>query len=336
MKSVALGAIAVLAWSRLAIAGDNPDLERARELIEAVQLDEAVRALDAAVARGGNDPEQMATIYRLLGEAAAGVGDDARATDAFARLLAIEPTATLDEFSSPKLQTAFDAAAQAAPPGGYLVLEHQLSGSGAVSVTLERRADTLGMVAAAELVYTIPGGKTYRLRGDGEGAIEITLPARQVTDVVLYAVDGRGNRLRGIALGTLGSDRPEVVAPPSLPPAPPQPIYRKLWAWGAVTGVFAVAGVGFTVARFSARSDLDAILADDRDHFFSEARDAENRVNRYTALTVVSYSLAAASAVAGAVLVLTAPDAPAEPAPPVKAGVVPLPGGAAVSMELSF
>ena len=43
-----------------------------------------------------------------------------------------------------------------------------------------------------------------------------------------------------------------------------------------------------------------------------------------------------AFAVAGAVLVLTAPEAAVEPAPAVQAGVVPLPGGAAVSMEVTF
>ena len=40
--------------------------------------------------------------------------------------------------------------------------------------------------------------------------------------------------------------------------------------------------------------------------------------------------------IAGTVMVLTAPDAPAEPAPAVQAGVVPLPGGAAASMEFRF
>src|SRR5262245_34677179 len=143
MKRVARGAIGmlVLVSAGTALAGDNPDLERARRLVEEVQLDEAIAALDAAVSRGGNDPERMAAIYRLLGEAAAGAGNDARATDAFARLLAIEPSATLDELVSPKLQTAFDAAAQAAPPGGYLILQHEVSGEPAVTVPLERRAD---------------------------------------------------------------------------------------------------------------------------------------------------------------------------------------------------
>jgi hypothetical protein len=137
--------------------------------------------------------------------------------------------------------------------------------------------------------------------------------------------------LRAIEIGPIAA--PKVLPPPEVRVRVPvkQPIYRQWWSWAAVSGVFAVSGIGFTVARADAKSDLDAILADDRDHFFSEARDAENRVNRYTAIAVVSYGFTAATAIAGAVFVLTAPDRSE-----VRVAPLPVRGGAALAMEVAF
>ncbi len=336
LPRLAATALAIAALTAPARADGNPDLDQARQAIDRVELDRALTSLEAALARGGNAPTELAEIYRLLGEVLVGIGDPARAQDAFAHLLAVTPETELGELVSPKIREVFDAA-RASAPAGYLTLSHSVNTQSALRITLVRDADPLGMVVAAEVVYRADG-KPGKQRSEGEGALGVVLPADRVTDAVLYAVDARGNRVREIELGTLAVPRPAVApvarGPHGAPAERPadRPLFRTWWPYLTLSGALAVTGVGFTVARVSAKSDLDDILADDESHFFSEAQGAEDRVNRYTAFAITGYALAAVAAAAGAVLVLTAPDGDG------RATIAPAasPAGVSLALEVSF
>lgn len=67
------------------------------------QRAEATRALEA----GGNDPERLSQIYRLLGIAHAALNAPGEAKLAFTKLLAIDPDVQLEHVLSPRLRTPY-------------------------------------------------------------------------------------------------------------------------------------------------------------------------------------------------------------------------------------
>lgn len=88
-------------------AGSGDALEMAEQAYREVdfhsQLAEARRALEA----GGNDPERLGRVYRLIGIAHAALDDRELARQAFLRLLALQPGAELDRSLSPRLRSPY-------------------------------------------------------------------------------------------------------------------------------------------------------------------------------------------------------------------------------------
>jgi hypothetical protein len=314
--------VSVVAGLSVARAEPNPDLDRARAQIDQVELDQALSSLSAALDRGGNDRDQLVEIYRLRGEVAVGMQKREVAVEAFVHLLALDPEAALSELVSPKIREIFDIAKAQVGTDGPLALAHEVSLDPAIKVVVRVERDTLALVKSAQVQYRTHAGVERKAIGEGQGTIAIGLADASARGARLHILDANRNRLRTIELGDLESVRRTGVTSAGgagtveggagdvrggVDPGR-RPLYRTWWLWASVSGAMLATGVGFTIARSGAKSDLDEILADDENHFFSEAEDAERRVNRYAALMGVGYGLAGAAAIAGAIFVLGGDD----------------------------
>lgn len=343
--TIPLAMVSSVAW-----AEPNPELDKAKSEIEMVQLDAASQSLTRALDRGGNTPEQLAEIYRLRGEVAVGRSQKDEAVAAFVQLIVVDPDAKLGELVSPKIKELFDLAKLQIGDKPPLVVSHQVDVDPAIKIHLRIERDAYAVVKSAQVQYRTADGAARKAIGEGAGTIAIALAENAVTGAVLHVLDARGNRVRSIDLGDMSVASPNTggvgsgsgvtagvgggagLGSGSEREPGEHPLYRKWWTWAAVTGAFAATGVGFTFARSSARGDLDDILANDGDHFLSDAQDARDRVNRYAAVMGIGYGLAGAAAIVGTILVLTG-DAggSASSVSPTVSG-----DGAGVSFEVSF
>lgn len=95
--------LAPLAWGETS----NPDLPRARLLLDGLRYTEAARALEAARARPGNDRNTLLEILELQGVVAAMLQQPAKARTAFQTLLVLAPDHQLQGDYAPRVVTPF-------------------------------------------------------------------------------------------------------------------------------------------------------------------------------------------------------------------------------------
>ena len=133
---------------------DDP-LVQARKAV-AIGLCVCAPALTAALDAGGRGPQELAEIYQLSGIVYAAVGDAKAATDAFTRLLALSPKATLPAGTSPKLKRPFEAAGQYFKTHAPLEVKIETAAT-PPTITLVVVSDSLGMIASAHVVFSLDG-----------------------------------------------------------------------------------------------------------------------------------------------------------------------------------
>ncbi|MBN1210787.1 MAG: hypothetical protein JXB05_38420 [Myxococcaceae bacterium] len=105
-------------------APPNPDLTRARQLLENLRYTEASRALDAARERPGNERTTLLQILELQGVVAAMLQQPAKARSAFQTLVVLAPDHQLMGDYAPRVVTPFfEAKGWVAEHGAALRLE---------------------------------------------------------------------------------------------------------------------------------------------------------------------------------------------------------------------
>lgn len=334
--------VASVLFVRIADADPDP-LSAARAAVAESDYVAARPALTAALDGGGRGPEELAEIYRLTGVVAAALGDARAATDAFTRLLALQPKASLPAGTSPKIKRPFDAAAKYAQ--GHPALELKIeTRSAPPAITLVVVSDPLHLVARARVAFRVDGGAERSKDAPASERTELGLPAGRRIDARVAALDAHGNRVFEIGstdvpiviVGEAPAPAPVVVAKPAprrvVVTAGRVPMYRRWWPYAAV-GV-AVGGVAgyFGYAAKTDADELDRINADSTHHPRSEAQAVEDRARRNVRITNVALIGAGAFAVTAGVMYLLAPRDHVE----TRVSAVPIPGGGAVVLGGKF
>jgi hypothetical protein len=325
------------------------DLDAAQRALGHLRYEEARPLLDRAWRSGQNGPQALAALFELQGKVAATLGDEAAARRAFARWLAIDPSAQLEDGVSPKLAASFEAARHDLD-GAALRIDVEVAPSSA-AVALVVTSDPLAMIAGARASYRDEDILHGVVEGKGGKRVELPLPAAGHLRVVVAAVDSFGNRLveREIVVAparehpalppapmALPPPAPRAVASPLAPAPPPPPPSRSIlaspWLWSGLGAGFALAGGAFAWRMNDAQHDLDRLNATSASHSFTEAREVEGRLTSSSTGAYVGFSAAGACAVVAVILALGSSDGEA----PRHVAIGPAPGGARVALAWSF
>jgi hypothetical protein len=315
---------------------DGTALELARHDVESSDYLAARPALVAALDAGTAGPAELAEIYKLSGIVEGALDDEAAATSAFEKWLALDPKGELPPGTSPKIADPYEAAAAHLAKRAPLKVKAETS-SQPPSVTVIVASDPDRMISRARVFVIADGKPEITVEGVGKHRIVLALPHGKRLDLRVQALDKHGNRV--VELGTTdvpivitGAEKRApsgvVVTPPkpTEPPPEPRPIWLRWWAWGAVAGVFAGAGTYFGFAARSDASQLDALNLNSQDHQFPEATDLESHARTDVLLFNIGMGAAGAFAVGAAILYLTEPKATVER----RLTVVPARGGGTV------
>jgi hypothetical protein len=232
-------------------------IERARELEAKLAYDEALAIIDSAIASGQSDRARLVELHLIAGRLAAGLDRAKVAEDHFAVVLALDPSRTLSDDTSPKIAVPFTVARTKTAP---------------LEVTLAISKTEVG-VTAGPLV----AGIAVKL-GDGTTrTAQARLMPRPPGEVVeVRALDQYGNVL------WIGIPPVEpVIEPPKVTHTEQPAIYARWTTWAALTGV-ALATGGIAAWRFdSAQNEFDTKRKDGMTDF-SDLQAIEDRGKRWS------------------------------------------------------
>lgn len=245
--------------------GGEAELAAAAAAIDAVQIDDALAALD----RAGGRPLDHASYLRMweqrgVAEAVAAAPAEARA--AFSRLLDADPGHAIDCTRGPRIFTPFQEAraeaATRAAPELELRWRRDLRLGQPVPIEIETIADPALLMRGLTVYVRARGEQAWR-------AADVELPAPgKVGKVLLPAIAGRAPtalELFAVASDQHGNevhlwasaDRPRELP---LRYDPPTPWYRKWWVWAAAGGVVAAGtGIGVYAAVWEPSATLDGV-----------------------------------------------------------------------------
>jgi len=276
----------------------------------------------------------------------AALGEPKAATEAFTRLLALSPKATLPVGTSPKIKRPFDAAAKYAASHAALAVKVDTLAR-PPTLTLVRVSDPLGLVARARVTFAIDGGaeRSQDVAVAGERT-DVALPAGARIDARVAALDAHGNRLAEVG----SKDVPIVIigdAPPRPAPVPVARVapvarvqvddpprlalYRRWWPYAAVSVAIGGAATYFAFAVRADADDLRRLNADSPSHTFAEAQAVEDRAQRHARYANVALVGAGVFAVTAGVMFAIAPRHRE-----TRVTAVPVAGGGAVVLGGTF
>ncbi len=256
-------ALAVLVWAPpSARADDNPLIAQGSQQYEALEYEQALQTLSAALVRPGNTPVERETIFRLLGLTYLSIGKQDEAEGAFLNLLALEPDFHLGSDVSPRFRQFFDQVRQrweaqgrpGLPPPAPVTIEHR-SPAQAVrghGVTLRASVDDPGHRVAHLVLAYRQGSRSVFRRIDTHaeaGQRAATIPGTDVRPpLVEYYFEALDNT--GLPIASRG----DVAAPLRIAvPAPSSDsIFAKWWFW---TGLAVLVAGGVTATYFLTRNN---------------------------------------------------------------------------------
>lgn len=242
----------------------SPEISRAQEQIEQGDFEEAVRTVEAGLAGPDVTDDQLVELYRLLGLASLYLGDEARARDAYEKLLQARPDFELPRSAPPKLRNLYarikeDIKSRRVRPV-TLDVDPIPDATPDQPVVVSARIEDLALGAKAKLYYRRAGGQGFssvdfiRARGSKE-RFEATLPAYEVpaepkpyeveyyfevADAAQRRLAGRGDSFHPLVFEVTPRDASASASEDE----DGRPWYKSPWVW---TGVGAVV-VGGTAA----------------------------------------------------------------------------------------
>ena len=263
-------AVVLVVLTTLAHADAPRDaIERARELETRLAYDEALAIIESAIQSGQSDRDRLVELHVIAGRLSAGLDRAKAAEDHFAVVLALDPSRTLPDDTSPKITVPFTVARTKTQP---LVVELVVTKS-----DLSLHAPPL--VAGMGLRYR--DGRTQTVRA--------TTTPRAPDIVEVRALDAYGNTL------WTGTPPAEPISTP--PIRDDRSIVQRWTTWAALTGVALAAG-GVSLWRFdSAQNEFDRKSKDGMTDF-TDLRAIETRGKRWALAANISFGVAAALGIA--------------------------------------
>ena len=244
----------------------HPELTKAQEQIEQGDFEEAVKTLQAGLDRPDVTDDQLVELYRLLGLASLYLGDEARAREAYERLLQARPDFELPRNAPPKLRSLYarikeDNKSRRVRPV-TLTVDPIPDPKGGEPVMVDARIQDMALGAKAKIFYRRAGDEAYnsvdfaRDRSNKE-RYRATLPAYElpseatpyeveyyfeVADAAQRRLAGRGDSFHPLVFQVLpqqAAGQPAATAS--------RPWYKSPLFWVAV-GAVAVGGTAAGVA----------------------------------------------------------------------------------------
>jgi tetratricopeptide (TPR) repeat protein len=246
----------------------SPELARAQEQIEQGDFEEAVKTLQAGLDRPDLTDDQLVELYRLLGLASLYLGDEARAREAYERLLQARPDFELPRSAPPKLRSLYarikeDIKSRRVRPVTLLV-DPIPDPTGGEPVLVDARIEDMALGAKAKIFFRRAGDEAYssvdfaRVKGSKEkDRYQATLPAYEipseanpyeveyyfeVADAAQRRLAGRGDSFHPLVFQVM----PQHTAGQSAESAS-RPWYKSPWLWVGV-GAVVVGGTAAGVA----------------------------------------------------------------------------------------
>ncbi len=333
MRVIACCALASLVCAAApAGAGPNARLQEARRLIDDLELEQALKVLDAADRAEGNDRETYLEILLLQGITFGTLGKDAKTRDSFRKLLVLAPEATLPRDLPPRVRTPFFEAKEWAASNGPLTLEGSSEREDGVvkrvSVTLGKDVLRLAKTARFHLT-TDAGAQVVEVAVAGGGAQAPVGRAR-----VTWFAEVLSERKAVLVATAPKTEGPPVLAPASVADAtasaaPAPGAWRRPAGFAVLGGGVIAAGVGvvFGLQSAAARAKVTNATRDAAGRVVSltqqEAATLESSAQRQALAANVLFGVGGGLAAAGVVLVVMGPSsAPVVTMAPAPGGVV--------------
>ena len=234
---------AVLTTLVMALAAENPYLERGSELFNAMHYEAAAKALELAAQAPTSTREERLLVLNLLGRAQAAQGLSAEAESSFTRLLMLDASAPSPEGESPKIRALFQRAKQRLFPAGFVGLKRAPSLENRLSIEV---VDPWGRVGSLALVGQ-SGRRALKLK-DSQATVELS-EAEQRAPEAIEAADLEGKVVARLELLPRSSP-----AAPSLPvTSRPLPVMAPrarwpIWTVAALSGAALIGGGGLAIA----------------------------------------------------------------------------------------
>jgi hypothetical protein len=316
-------AVALAAMQRGAHA--EPTVESAKTALDNSDYPGARQQLIAILARGDHNAAELAEMYRMLGVAAAALGDNDASIDAFSRCLALDPKTTLPRGTSPKITKPFDTAK--AKVNERLEIKAETK-SDPPAVVIQSLHDPVGMIVRYRVTVRVDGTVRPPIEKPAAEEMEISVPSGARVDVWVAALDSNGNRLTEVGsaevplviVGTGGGSKvvtptpaktKPVKAPGSLTPPYERPLYLQWWVWGSATLV-AAAGTGyFGMRAIDGRDSLQKMTAENPR--WDVFQDTIATTRRDVLITNIGFGVTGALGVTAAILFVTRPHASVAP-----------------------
>lgn len=327
MRLVPLLTVTGLLWCAPAFAAP-PSVQEAKRLIDDLELEAALKVLDAVEKTEGNDRATVLEIFTLQGVAWGTLGKDAKTRDSFRKLLVLSPNATLPKDLPPRVRTPYFEAKEWASSNGPLTAtpSAEVAEGKVLFVQIEVSKDVLRLARAVR----------FSLRA---GTEVTTVEAPLVSGKAQAPVGKPGitwwadvlSERKGVLLqvGTAKAARVEgevAEAPPALVAAPPvvespaavNGAWRRPLGIGFLGAGAVAAGIGVVlgVQAEGARAQLTNAPRDDQGRVTGlTQRDAAalEATSRDQAMVAnVLFGVGGACAAAGLVLVVLGPSS--EPA----------------------
>lgn len=320
------------------LAATPPRLEEARRLIDDLEFEAALKALDAADKTEGNDRATVLEILTLQGVAFGTLGKEAKTRDSFRKLLMLAPDATLPGDLPPRVRTPFFEAKDWAETNGPLTATGGVTlGGGLVQgVKVMVDKDVLRMARSVRFHLELDGEQqTLEVpltagRADARvGKSGVSWWAELLSErkgVLLSVASEAAPRKDGEISEAARVTAPVEVETPATSGGWRRPTGFVLLGAGAVT-----AGVGLIlgVSSAAARGQITNAARDDQGRVTgltqAQAAPLEASANTQASVANVLFVVGGAVGAAGVVLVVLGPST--EPA----VALSPAPGGVVVS-----
>ena len=339
MRAPVFLALTACLLSATPAAAASPRLEEARKLIDDLEMDAALKALDAADRVEGNDRATVLELWTLQGIAFGTLSKEAKTRDSFRKLLLLAPESTLPPDLPPRVKTPFFEAKDWAATNGptTAVATADFSGGVVQVVRVSMQKDVLRLGRTARFHLKIDGAAEQIVDVPfTAGKAEAPVGKPQVTWWAEVLSERKGVLFQ---LGTASAPREDgeaAVASSALMPSVEKegPVSG---GWRRPTG-FVLLGAGAVAAGVGAI--LGAQSAAARNRITNAERDADGRVtsitqaeagpleasaNTQAAVANVLFGVGGALGAAGLVFVILGPSK--EPA----LAVSPAPGSLLVS-----
>ncbi|WP_224370772.1 tetratricopeptide repeat protein [Hyalangium versicolor] len=245
----------------------NKEIVRAQEQIEQGDFEEAVKTLQAGLDAPDVTDDQLVELYRLLGLASLYLGDEARAREAYERLLQARPDFELPRNAPPKLRQLYarikeDIKSRRVRPV-TLQVDPIPDPTGGEPVLVDARIEDMALGAKAKLFFRRAGDEAYssvdfsRVRGSKD-QYQTTLPAYElpseatpyeveyyfeVADAAQRRLAGRGDSFHPLIFQVV----PQQSAGQPASASAGRPWYKSPWLWVGV-GAVVIGGTAAGVA----------------------------------------------------------------------------------------